>query len=529
MKITITESLINFACKVECEFNERVLGTLGRNILKSYNFRWNGDHWYTYGHYNFYALKRELDKFGSHYQLDTIYMPSRPYANVDDDKSYDGSGDKLRQYQIDDVDFYSSVDFGICGNSMRTGKSAIMSKLAGNALNRVIMIVPNSILYVTAKNLSKWTNGSKSVQILDTDYMKAREIVELDADISIIPLSMVAKVGDRMSTFGKYNFIIDESQKCTSNKSNRSKGFKQLFAEGNVAAIHMFTGTAYNNGPHELITQADNFNTKHLFDNIPKFRYDILGQELTTIETGWGQNKRKITTYTAPSLDPYYSVALKEYLKSINYKRIEKRDILDELPEVIHQRVDITKFNYTKKELEVLDKGDIDSDNMFTLARKYALKKVKSPEFKEFFHDKVNKTIICYYHNEVLAEMIKIADKLEVSYSVVSGDGHYNVDKEVANFQDGNNQVIFLQLSMVEGLTLHSATEMFMVELPYTKSSLDQATDRFWDYDNKDVKTVYYILDDQGVDSRKLDILTDKANLAIAYENHSDRVDGRII
>jgi len=139
MKLIVTKSLLKFRANIKSEYNEvikqRGVSYQARTILKASGFLWDPKFkvWYTPNFYTYYAFKQELDRFNCYYTEDWIEHEVK-FEDTFTITSYDGSNDKLRGYQIKEVERMSQVDFAICGFSMRTGKSAIMSKLVRMAL-----------------------------------------------------------------------------------------------------------------------------------------------------------------------------------------------------------------------------------------------------------------------------------------------------------------------------------------------------------------------------------------------------------
>jgi SNF2 family DNA or RNA helicase len=278
------------------------------------------------------------------------------------------------------------------------------------------------------------------------------------------------------------------------------------------------SGTLIKNDPgKELQGLLTVYGILNLMKPLWLFKKEVLGMEL---EEMWLRG-RMITHYGPPSTDPYYLDKTREFLRSINYSRKLRSEVMD-IPDKVRQVVNVTKFKYSKADTKVLG-GDIDEDNYFALCHKTALRKVKSPDFKAWFLDTIDKSVVFYRHNDVRDVLCDYLEGEAIAYTWVAGGlSDRQTKANVDSFQKGSIEVIFIYLDKTEGLTCTAANNEIFVELPDTIKALSQAEDRLFRFGLDHPGTVYFPVDYNGAESRKLEILRTKAVYIKSLEKNNN-------
>lgn len=534
MRITYTESVMNFKLSIQSGYHETItvdcVTRTVREYLKELKFRWDNTSkaWYTNSLSLYLELLPILER---DFSIKWFVIPIDKKANGDVNPVSAITPDlKLRPSQEKEVNRLSKTDFGICGWEQGTGKMIIGCMLAKELLKRKIIIVPTGLVLDWYEKLTEWSYDANSICIVDKDYCNKNEFIDMNThEVYLVTISMLERWYTKAIRWDKkYNILVDEVDKFRNpfkiNKNDdneivsitnkKSYILKQL--KSSSETMHWFTGTLINHSTTELINLVTNAGLKNMIAPLTQFREYILGQELVKVKRGkWGP---EITAWSEPSKDELYMQRVRNFLSLLNYKRVRRDEILD-LPDKVRDIINVMKLRYTKAEQEILSSNDYSNNSYFELCHTKALAKVKNKDFKTLFASLLDVSVVYYRHNDVLKELTSYLDKLKISYVIAKDDPHGNTKK----FQNGEIDVIFAQAKGLMGYTWTRATNGIVVELADTPGEIVQAEDRVYRYGLDHKVIMYYLLDKDGADSRKLEMLSDKCDyLRVLEDDNAD-------
>jgi len=214
-----------------------------------------------------------------------------------------------------------------------------------------------------------------------------------------------------------------------------------------------------------------------------------------------------------------------------------KKDVLTELPEKTFSFVPMELSN--KKEYESAEndfiawvrreKGDEKAERIQrveALAKFEGLKQLatkgKLNQVKEWIKDFLetdNKLVVFCTHTFVVDELMK-----EFSCAVKIDGSTNDRQKPVDAFQNDSKTRLFVGniISASEGITLTASSNVAIIELPWSPSKVDQASDRCHRITQKDNVTVYYLLAQNTVEERIAKLLDKKRKMVNSVMNGTE-------
>lgn len=409
----------------------------------------------------------------------------------------------------------------LLADEMGLGKT-VQAILAANFFYRdwpIIVIAPSSLLYNWKKEFLQWIPFLKEEDITVIKESKQNP----SSLITIASYDYVTKKGQLLHEYLGVRgvLIVDESHNVKNMEANRTRAILSL-AHAALRCI-MISGTPILNTPIEIFTQA-NALYPSIFPDYEEFAFKYCDAQWT---------KYGLDISGASNLEELHHI-----LRDNMMVRRLKNDVLTQLPEKRRSTVYIDVSGSDNSEalfelnsqLRKIIKEKLISSNFNLIETKRALLSYKTngeeaccdsmaleayrlsgltklPYIKEWITEKINveldKLIIFGHHKEFLSGIVDILESLNIGFIKIDG----STDKEerfnrVESFQnDPFIQVAVLSINAASvGLTLTSASDIFMGEIPFTSGIALQAEDRVHRNGQKEKCNIYYGIGNNSVD-----------------------------
>lgn len=428
----------------------------------------------------------------------------------------------LRNYQVDVACYMLSSKRCINASDMGTGKTftSIFCVDVEN-LYPCLVITPASIKY-NWKNQWGKVNPESTIEIIESDDFNQK------ADVFIINYDRVGKKvkpineDEKPGIVFKYpkladvkfkSIICDESHYLKDSKSVRSKSVKQI-SKG-VDYVFLLTGTPIMNRPSEIISQLE-----------------IL-RVFNQIFTSW---KSFVFRYCDASKDRFgYNISgasnlleLNQKLSSSCYVRVEKRDVIDELPSIqeniLQVEIDnLKEYSMAENDLILYLKENFGQEkaNAAVMAEQLVLintlrqisidgKINSAKELIQSFIDQNESKLIVF--GVFRRPLIELSDYFEcdVIYGGVDAKRRQFI---IDDFQTNKKKVLFLNIQSgsvgIDGLQNVSSSMLFL-ELPWRYTDVSQAISRIERINQKNSIDVNYLIGNNTIDEVMFDLIIEK-------------------
>ena len=440
---------------------------------------------------------------------------------------------KLRDYQIEALEYFINRENCINGSDMGTGKTLISIAYA-ELLNLFPCIV---ICPSTVKNgwKKEWERVSRrKIHIIDS---KDSEDVDWKADVTIINYDFLFKKNkDKISKEVKLRYsrslskkwslvILDEVHLCKNENSLRSKAVRKIVKKADK--ILALSGTVVMNRPKEIVNILDMLGwLKRLFPD--KWFFYLRYCDARKTRFGWDLNGANNT------------LELNKVLRHFCYFRKEKREILKELPEIVNITIDCeitNKTNYTKAEkdfISYIQSFDIEraerAERAESLVKLTFLKELsikgKLSFIEQFIKewqeaDSSLKLIIFGIRTQPLQIL---HEKIRNSVLVTGELRTEDKMKKIEEFKK-DKQILLANLSTlstgVDGLQ-EVCSNMAFIQLPPRPSDIEQAVARIERMGQKNSINVYYLLSQETIDVESMQVLKEKTMITDAVNKGVD-------
>lgn len=261
-----------------------------------------------------------------------------------------------RPYQLEGIKHMLDFKKTINGSEPGTGKTGMsICAVEIQDLFPCLIICPSNVKYNWQKEYSRWVQEPLEIKIIEAG--KNEEFSK--TGISIINYEMLYERGDKNNPGydqkeAKIKFrdlqkipwrcvVVDESHRARNNKSKTSKIIRRITKK--IPYVFLLTGTPILKKPEQILNQLQILGVfKTVFQSwetfIQRFCDGVRG------ERGWVKNGFSNLS------------ELNGRLRANCYFRVEKKDVLKELPDVIISEVYIPISNekqYVKAEKKILD------------------------------------------------------------------------------------------------------------------------------------------------------------------------------
>lgn len=353
--------------------------------------------------------------------------------------------------------------------------------------------------------------------------------------------------------------IVDEFHKIKDGSTMQSK-ITMGIARGKEIVLGL-TGTPVLNKTLDLVSQLHTIDRlKDVVSHIPR-PIDKHGNP-----TDYGGYKRFLERYCGGGSKSTNLKELNYRLNKFCFFRREKKDVLKELPEKKRQvvRCDITNrhdYDHALKEFiqwlrETKDSTDPAVKrrrNAMALIRIGTLKQIsargKLEAAREFIEEVVDggQKIVVFVHLKEIASALK--EMFPEAVSVTGDDSMEERDRAIAEFQKCNicgtrleshknknhdhvlsdTKVIICSSAGGEGVTLTAASEVVLIEFPWTYAKCEQYEDRTHRISQDNNVRATYLLGDNTIDEWCYDIIQKKKSISQDVTGATDDVPEEMI
>jgi len=421
---------------------------------------------------------------------------------------------KPRPYQVIGIVYSLIAKKIINGSDMGTGKTfTSIFAIELEELFPCVVVVPASVKYNWQMQWKR-VNPDRTVSVIESDKS------DFTADVIIMTYKSVGKkekyVSDKgedkeriifkfeeLSKLKPKSFIADESQNLKNGKALQSAAVRKLVR--GIDYRFLLTGTSIMNRPDEIINPLVTLGQfDPLFGNWYDFVYKYCGAE----ETRFGMDTSGATN----------TLELNHKLRQACYFRVEKREVLTELPDreetILEVDIDNRK-EYDTAERDLISYlkdnfGQLKADSALyaeqlvmisTLSNLAAKGKMSSlHEWIDNFMESSNSKLVVFgIHTEFIKSLAKKYD----CDMIIGEVGHKNRQQIVDDFQVNNKRILFMNILTgsvgIDGLQ-KVCNDMLIYELPWRWTDIEQAISRLERDAQKNNINVYFMLGKETID-----------------------------
>lgn len=402
---------------------------------------------------------------------------------------------------------------------------------------RTVAIVPPTL------RLDPWVREFNkefpSLKVVLLEGRKAGEVAA-DADVVVVPDSIVSARAEDIIAFGPEVLLIDEAQRFKNREAKRTKGVRDIAAE--VAKVEdsiicLLTGTLAVNRPDEIWSPV----------SIAQRAAALSGGDSWTAfmdkwchtETIWtGKTHVRVAT-AVKDIE-----ALHRRLRETSYIRVERDEVLD-MPDkvwavrnlalpasqmVTYRRVEREFLSWLKDvagEEAMLRAAKAETITRMTALRKEAAaaKVEATAEYVEEIVAQGEPVVLMGWHTSAIGGtdakgrkhdgvIAALRDRgIEVA-KVVGGMTAAQKTAEVDRFKSGEAQVLVGQIVAAgTGLNLENAAHLVFMELPWSPGDLTQASDRIYRVTQRRDCTIHVLNAESTIDQEIWAVINAKAEV----------------
>lgn len=460
----------------------------------------------------FPATLKELKSWDFEFDEDlSLYWKKHTHRQKRTIPDIPGLKGKMFPYQGEGVWFIDENDGrALIADEMGLGKTLqALAWLQLHPEHRVaIIVVPASLKLNWQREADHWMSNPKTEVLSGTKTFRPKgKIIIINYDILPAWLETLKKLKPKV-------VIFDECHYFKSNKAQRTKAVKKL-AKG-VPHVICLSGTPIVNRPIEAFN-AINLINPEVFPNYRTFIWRYCGAKFN----GFG-----VDVNGASNTDE-----LHEKLTGTIMLRRLKADVLPDLPDKIRSFIPLQLTNRKEYEAAEADfiaflrkeKGDAAARKASAaqaLAEIEGLKQLsvhgKMPEVISWvteFLESGNKLVLFATHRFVIDELMEAFPDITVKIdgSVSQSDRQQAVDR----FQTDPKIQLFLGNIKAAGvgITLTAASNVAIVELPWTPGDLAQAIDRCHRIGQKDCVNIHFLLALDTIEEKIAKLLDNKMKI----------------
>lgn len=424
-----------------------------------------------------------------------------------------------RPYQCEGIAYM--INHGNCINGDDCGLGKTGQTIATLELMDAfpaLVITPASVKYNWKKEWEKW-NPTRTVGVVGRKK-KFNENVWQN-DVIIINYDILGERGlDKPTAKFKEllkkrwaSCVMDEIHFLKSEKALRTKMAKKIVKT--VPHVWGLTGTLTQNKPADLIQP---------FTIIRRFE-DIFG---STKEFKYRYCNAKMTVFGMDCSGFSNLEELHELLRMGGYIRRNKRDVLDELPPMVEQTIDVPISNtreYRKAEnnlLEYLEKIDINKVNSAVnaphLVMIQTLKQLSiegklpfiTTYIKEWLEANEGEQLLVFGVHRMPLQQLAEYFKAPLIQGGVSADKKQQIVNE---FSNGGHRLLFANIQSAgtgtDGLQ-DNCSNLIYIELPDKSTELEQANARLERMGQRNSINITYLLSPDTIDADIKEMVADK-------------------
>ena len=424
-----------------------------------------------------------------------------------------------RPYQCEGIAYM--INHGNCINGDDCGLGKTMQTIMTLELMDAfpaLVITPASVKYNWKKEWEKW-NPTRTVGVVGRKKKFDENVWQ--NDVIIINYDILGERGlDKPTAKFKEllkkrwaSCVMDEIHFLKSEKALRTKMAKKIVKT--IPHVWGLTGTLTQNKPADLIQP---------FMIIRRFE-DIFG---STKEFKYRYCNAKMTVFGMDCSGFSNLEELHELLRMGGYIRRNKRDVLDELPPMVEQTIDVPISNtreYRKAEnnlLEYLEKIDINKVNSAVnaphLVMIQTLKQLSiegklpfiTTYIKEWLEANEGEQLLVFGVHRIPLQQLAEYFKAPLIQGGVSADKKQQIVNE---FSNGGHRLLFANIQSAgtgtDGLQ-DNCSNLVYIELPDKSTELEQANARLERMGQRNSINITYLLSPDTIDADIKEMVADK-------------------
>ena len=424
-----------------------------------------------------------------------------------------------RPYQCEGIAYMINHGNCINGDDCGLGKTGqTIAKLELMDAFPALVITPASVKYNWKKEWEKW-NPTRTVGVVGRKKKFDENVWQ--NDVIIINYDILGERGlDKPTAKFKEllkkrwaSCVMDEIHFLKSEKALRTKMAKKIVKT--IPHVWGLTGTLTQNKPADLIQP---------FTIIRRFE-DIFG---STKEFKYRYCNAKMTVFGMDCSGFSNLEELHELLRMGGYIRRNKRDVLDELPPMVEQTIDVPISNtreYRKAEnnlLEYLEKIDINKVNSAVnaphLVMIQTLKQLSiegklpfiTTYIKEWLEANEGEQLLVFGVHRMPLQQLAEYFKAPLIQGGVSADKKQQIVNE---FSNGGHRLLFANIQSAgtgtDGLQ-DNCSNLVYIELPDKSTELEQANARLERMGQRNSINITYLLSPDTIDADIKEMVADK-------------------
>lgn len=411
---------------------------------------------------------------------------------------------RLFPYQVEGVRMLSA-GFRLLADEQGLGKTAqVLQFIKLKGLKKILICCPATLKLNWRKEALMWTDFTKE----DISILQGSQPYDVDNKITIINYDLLPYWAETLKR-NKYQLVVaDECHYIQSDKAQRTKAFLTVI-ENSEDRIFI-SGTPFTSRPYQMYTALHNIAPK-IFHSAQEYGLKFCGPVY---------QRNQLVFKGASNMDVLHSILM----DGICIRRL-KEDVLEELPEKMRITVpmgmdaaEIRKDPDLFREICYLE-GKIarSKDPLGTMEwRKQIAYLRKQRDIIAWIKDfmETGKKLVVFGVHRIALDAIEQAFP-EFSVRVDGSTPNKTRDAYVERFQSDPDCRLFIgnvQAAGV-GITLTAASDLLMVEFPWTFSAVAQAEDRIHRIGAKNACTIYYMTCPDTIDEKLVEIINTKAKI----------------
>lgn len=480
-------------------------------------------------------LLGEIDEKSKPKVFDDGFLPYSNKAETDFVPDILPQNITLRGYQMAAVETILTFRRGILGFSPGMGKTPTALTAIANLGGRTIIVIPPSLAYDPWKKEIEKLFPQIKFQIVtgQTPY----EIDE-DTEIVIVGDSVVSYWANNLIKWNPTTLVVDEAQRHKNRKAKRASATSDIASHvrNNDGTVILMTGTLATNNAEEVWMPAQIAGIAEPIagsSSYNKWCNRWCYMQDMAVEKKYGPKKEQTKTIwiQIPNgcKDP---LGLHEALRSTAYIRVEREDVLD-MPDKLFVNHGIfvsppglKEYNFILNDFNkwVVENGGPEAAEKVSGSEKLvqlgklveyaALAKVNdAAEYVATLVEQQEQVVVMAHHKSVVAAFREALNKLKVTNVTFTGNDNPKQKAEnIDAFKSGKVSVLVGNIqSAGTGLNLENSANLVFIQLPWSPSEFEQASDRIYRVTQKRECTIHTLYTANTVEEHVMDVLNKKA------------------
>ncbi len=400
---------------------------------------------------------------------------------------------KLRDYQIEDAKFLSSIPSSACFNEQRTGKTPTALetiRLRHLENKRVLIITTASSLYQWAKEYKTWLG--KPCVVCEGTLQKKHKLIEQWTHGLVVSIDSFKETTrskglvDIILDKKPQQIILDEAHKI---KNPKSANARALFKTSKIPYKLALTGTPAAGKPYDIYSIL-----KFLFPSDFRGFWKFIETYFVIKDETVYQNGTQRTFKTYENFKPGMQLELQKLLNTFSTQR-KRKEVMQWLPDKFYEQIKLPLTTEQKKYLTQLQKtfsveniettGTLDRlvrERQICLDPSLLGLKGKSPKtnwINQYIKDNPDEQIIIF--SKFTSYLINLSETLNTTWAMIVGATNSKQRaKFIEDFQNNKFQVLLLNIDAAkEAITLDNADTTIFTDKYPPIGSIEQAEDRF--------------------------------------------------